>query len=1012
MKNFYILFLFFNFAITSFSQTTTIPDAVFEQKLIDLGIDTNGLNGDILNSDAQSVTTLDVSNSSISDLTGIKAFTALTSLNCSSNTLSSLNVFEIDGLLTLFCNNNNLTQLFFNSNLTQLLCHFNSLTLLDLRLNTGLNYLDCRNNNLYSLNLMNGNNASLGTMLATTNNVAYINVDDSVGANNGTGIYSGLMWAKDASAFYAGLFNTYVPDDNFEQALIDLGYDSTLDDYVASSTINSVFSLDISNKNINDLTGIEGFNNLTVLTCNSNNIQTLDLSHNANLTTVNANFNQIENLFVQNCTSLDYLSITNNSLADLNISQNTILNKLYCNANNLTSLDVTQNTILSTLNCFNNPLLGSLDVSQNINLVAFKCANNGLISLDVTANVNLTSLKIFTNNLEFIDLKQNTLLTTMDATSNPSLSCIQVTNETDANSGAGIYTNWNKDGGTSYAEFCSNIYTYVPDNNFEQALINLGYDTTLDNYVLTSNIESLTSLGLNGQSISDLTGIEDFIALENLQCANNNLTSLNVTQNINLIDLRCYQNLLTSLDVTQNSLLTDLRCGTNSISSLDISQNPALTSLRVQNNALSVLDISSNPILEILYLYNNNITEIDVTVNTALTSLRCYNNDLNALDLVQNTLLTDMNATLNTNLTCIQVLDATAATANMGIYTTWLKGAGASYSEFCLEFYTYVPDNNFEQALIDLGFDTTLDGYVLTANIELVTTLDVSSKNIIALTGIEAFVALTNLDCSSNDLSSLYISLNTALTTLNCGNNLIGALNVSLNTNLVYLYCYNNQITNLNVSQNIALLLLRCEGNQITNLNVSQNVVLETLLCNNNLLTTLDVSVNIALKNLFCNNNQITNLDISLNPLMAYFECQYNALTSLNVKNGNNTNFILFNSLNNPNLTCIEVDDASYSAINWANVDAQTSFSEDCNALSVDEFDLDSAISVYPNPTSTILNINSQLTSKKLELYTLLGEKILETNTNRIDMSALQNSIYLLKIYSKNNVITKKIIKE
>ena len=55
--------------------------------------------------------------------------------------------------------------------------------------------------------------------------------------------------------------------------------------------------------------------------------------------------------------------------------------------------------------------------------------------------------------------------------------------------------------------------TYVPDDKFEQALIDLGYDTTLDDSVVTANISGVTSLDVNHKSISDLTGIEDFTAL-------------------------------------------------------------------------------------------------------------------------------------------------------------------------------------------------------------------------------------------------------------------------------------------------------------------------------------------------------------------------------------------------------------------------------------------------------------------------------------------------------------------
>ena len=69
---------------------------------------------------------------------------------------------------------------------------------------------------------------------------------------------------------------------------------------------------------------------------------------------------------------------------------------------------------------------------------------------------------------------------------------------------------------------------------------------------------------------------------------------------------------------------------------------------------------------------------------------------------------------------------------------------------------TYVPDDKFEQALIDLGYDTTLDDYVVTANISGVTELDVSNKEISDLTGIEAFTSLTSLECWNNQLTSLW----------------------------------------------------------------------------------------------------------------------------------------------------------------------------------------------------------------------------------------------------------------
>ena len=91
--------------------------------------------------------------------------------------------------------------------------------------------------------------------------------------------------------------------------------------------------------------------------------------------------------------------------------------------------------------------------------------------------------------------------------------------------------------------------TYIPDVNFEQVLIQLGYDNIMDNYVLTSNINNITSLNVSYSYISDLTGIEDFTALTSLYCYSNQLTSLDVSNNTALTSLYCYSNQLTSLDV-------------------------------------------------------------------------------------------------------------------------------------------------------------------------------------------------------------------------------------------------------------------------------------------------------------------------------------------------------------------------------------------------------------------------------------------------------------------------------
>ena len=112
------------------------------------------------------------------------------------------------------------------------------------------------------------------------------------------------------------------------------------------------------------------------------------------------------------------------------------------------------------------------------------------------------------------------------------------------------------------------------------------------------------------------------------------------------------------------------------------------------------------------------------------------------------------------------------------------------------------------------------------------------------------------------------------------------------------------------MSSNTSLTFLDCQGNQIGSLDVSNNTSLGLLGCGSNQLASLDVSNNTVLTVLYCVNNQL--------------EC-------LNLKNGNNTYLISLLASGNPNLTCIEVDDVNYSTTNWTSIDAQTSFSMDCN---------------------------------------------------------------------------------
>ena len=277
------------------------------------------------------------------------------------------------------------------------------------------------------------------------------------------------------------------------------------------------------------------------------------------------------------------------------------------------------------------------------------------------------------------------------------------------------------------------------------------------------------------------------------------------------------------------------------------------------------------------------------------------------------------------------------------------------FSNLVIAQTTSIPDSNFEQKLISLGLDTgAINGVVPTAYIDTVLILDVFNSSINDMTGIEDFTALTKLYCLFNQLTSLNLTQNTALFYIDCSNNQLTSLDVTQNTALVQFWCYNNSLTSLNVTQNIVLGNLNCASNQ---------------------------------------------------------------LTCLNVKNGNNTNIGAFAASNNPGLSCIEVDNVSWSTINWTQIDAGASFSTNCPnscTVGINESEKFSKLNLYPNPTSIQLTIDTELEISETTIIDITGKNIrsIKQNTNTINVADLSKGIYFIKLVTDEGTITKKFVKQ
>jgi len=996
------------------AQYTLIPDFNFEKKLISLGIDSGTPDGKVLTADISGVKILSLTNSSISDLTGIEDFTSLTDLYAGKNQLTSINLSKNTKLLYLDVGNNQLTSLNTKSNvlltslvchenqitsldvsknvlLEELMCHYNNLTAIDVSLNPELYMLDClynqitsvdisknpkitelacENNQLTYLNLKNGNNVNLDltySNFVNNPNLTCIEVDDVD--------YANTNWSaiKDSTANYNIDCTPYtlIPDLNFEKKLIALGIDSgNPDGKVMTSKISSITNLDLYNSNIIDLKGIEGFQSLTNLNCMSNKITTLDVSKNLALTNLNTGYNKLTNLNTSKNTNLQYLLLSYNEIVSLDLSQNINLILLACNSNKLTNIDLSSNKKLSTLWCPSNQLT-NLDLSKNALLISILCSENKLLTSINLRNGNNTRALLNLYNIDF--------------TKNPALTCILVDDA--------IFSNekWEnfKDPSASYSTADCSQVTTITDPVFEDKLIAMNIDTDGKNgSVLNTSIVNITSLDVSSSSIKDLTGIKGFTSLTNLNCSGN---------------------LLTFLDLSKNTSLTIVN-----------SSNNKLLNLNLKNGNNLNFDLSSN--------FKN-----------------------------------------NPDLNCIQVDDETLSTNNWST----IKDAVASYSLDC-NVYTLIPDSNFEDKLIALEIDKDgKNGKVLTSSINKVIQLDISSTNISDLTGIQDFTSLTSLDCKYNKISTIDVSNNKSLrylalhdnklTSLNvtqnvnlfnlifsknqistidlshnkdlhylsCDNNLLSNLDISSNTQIESLWCGQNNLTTLDVSNQPNLLQLNCIYTTISVLDVSSNPKLEMLYFNDTKLTTIDLSNNPLLKYINLSNNLLTTLDLSHNPLLELVFLEFNPLTSLNLQNGNNEKFILPSSnttgkksstidacsfLNNKKLSCIQVDNVGFSNANWTKIkDPSASYSAACS-LGIEHSVFDK-ITIYPNPTKGELNIQN-VNLEKANVYNTLGQLVKSftlnsSNTdNTVNLSGLPKGVYYVYLINQDAASAKKVIVE
>lgn len=503
--------------------------------------------------------------------------TKLSWLSVSNNELSTLDLSKNTGILTLYAHYNKLTSLNVSSNteLANLYTAYNLLTALDLRRNTKLMNVELLGNSLTSLDLSAntrllkffcGKNAL--TSLDVRNNTLLEILDCR--ANNLTGL-----------------------DVSRNTALTDL-----------NAAENRLRTLDVS-----ACTALER------LQCYTNELRTLTLGANSKLDRLNCAGNSLSELNIKQCpllmsvyngttptlkdgmigyfvnsdspylvldqatrlvtSTLSGIPVTSVNFPDSTfrsyISQNCDTNRDgYLSTNEIyavTSLNLSGMSIttlkgieyfssLTVLNCSNNRLT-ALDVSACTSLELLKCENNLLTTLTLGSNSRLDRLNCSYNDLSQLDIRQCPELVTVCSSLTPyTQSSVTYYHRGDpypylildqATSLIG--------GGTPTPTGSVPINSvYFPDATFRQGVYDF-YDKNGDHYLSASEAAAVDNMYMENMRITSLKGIEYFTNLEVLRCANNPLSSLDISRLPNLRILEIYNTNIRSINVHYNTYL-------------------------------------------------------------------------------------------------------------------------------------------------------------------------------------------------------------------------------------------------------------------------------------------------------------------------------------------------------------------------------------------------------------------------------------------------------------------------
>ncbi|WP_415375654.1 T9SS type A sorting domain-containing protein [Patiriisocius sp. Uisw_017] len=259
-----------------------------------------------------------------------------------------------------------------------------------------------------------------------------------------------------------------------------------------------------------------------------------------------------------------------------------------------------------------------------------------LIGFPVSSTTNITDftgIEFFTNVTKIAI--NRCIATSIDLSENNFLEEISITN--------GVMESIILPNTTTILKRIDFTFNYITDFTFLNNYTNLEEILLLFNPIVNlpdfENLELLENLSLSGLDLTTLD-MSSNINLTELHIQSTSINNVNLLNNVNLVSLHVYQCPLVNIDLSNNLSLESLLIAYTEIEDLNISTNINLDVLAIVASPIAEIDFSNSDLESITLINSNDLsvffTTLDLSLQSNLTYLGLVDVKINNLDLSQN----------------------------------------------------------------------------------------------------------------------------------------------------------------------------------------------------------------------------------------------------------------------------------------------------------------------------------------------------------------------------------------